>query len=245
MIEAKLQQAVENLPEPVGEFPVYQKANAPRRFSRKLVLITAMLLTVLIIATGYTYSKVTYGGWAGMYSLDIFEANLRVKKFDLKLPETLQGSPFDHMSEIYVVPTGTPKLVALVNPYYHAYSVWYEIGKEEVIDEKTTHHWSENRIIVSFGTTRQETWKYYFQVFDTDSEKNWAGRSLIPGTYEEVTYEDYTIQMGSYFKDYATGRYYGHCVQYLDGQRQLCIRISADSLDIALAAAKDIIDLNK
>lgn len=244
MIEQKLQLAADALPKPVCEFPVYQRKTR-KRWNRKLVIIVAALITVLTIATGYTYSKATYCGWAGIYSREFIDAKWRAGKFSLTLPETLLGVPFSYTSEMYVVPTGTPRLVAILNPYYHPYWVVYEILREEVIDEKTTHHWSENDITVSFGTTTQETWKYYYERFETENDKNWAGRNLVPETYQEVSYEGYTIEIGSTWKDWGSGIAYSHYAQYEDEERQVFISISAEDLETALAAAKEIIDLNK
>lgn len=239
MMEERLYQAAKKLPEPGSDFLCIEeqvkktvKSKSANR-KRKLVIL-AVALSLFITACAYSTTK--YGLWGGYSSTSLKDAKQAALKFDYELPETMNGSPFQTFSTAHGAPEGASHLQALLSPTYKLYTVRYYVEKKEQREEGE-HHWAENTVSISFGTTENERWKYHFSVAE-DGSKNYHG--VNPGSTAIAEYEGYQLHL------YSIGKC--HSVMWEDKERKMIIDLTCydlESQEEVVEIAKILIDLNR
>lgn len=239
-MEDKLLAAASKLPETRKDFASVRKQTQTLRKptrnlgKRRLVILAAVLC---LLVTACAYSSTQYGLWGGYHSNSFSDAKRMAAKFDLVLPESMNGSPFDSVSTAYGAPHGYTHLQALLSPTYKLYSVSYRTGKQEIREDGSTYELSENTVNISFGTTEKEQWKYHFSVAE-DGSCNYHG--VEPGSNRALNHEGYTLYL------YTIGE--SHSVRWEDSKRNMVIDVTCYDLEKqedAIAIAEELIDLNQ
>jgi len=207
MIESKLLQAAQLLPEPASTFfQIEEKAYRNRKVSsvntcqyRRVAAIVAcvFLLMSVSIAVAAT-TEVNYSAWAKR-SNTFRDVEKIGENIGIVLPENLGDSPFYNITTMYVAPEGTTYLDALTNPAYPWYSVDY--GVQDIVREYNSYEpdsgFSESTVVydaysVSFGSTENELYKY---VFSLDESGTRMLKNALPGSYRTEEYKNITMQI--------------------------------------------------
>lgn len=250
-MENKLKMELDAMPTPKTTFEELEPVQArPKTFRRRkrIVLLTAAVLALLLCGMGW--AKTQYGMWYLIGSKEFRDLENAAAKYDVVLLETLDGSPFYEYNIYGLVPRGAPLAVAMVNPSYKLRTVTYGT---EVIDReyypsggvKSESTRMVNNLSLSFGTTKNELWRYYFQI---DENGVWTACE-VPGSYQTIEYRGITLQIGdtSFYDDVMGQIRYIRWVHWLDENKQVAFSLSeADYIDPnrVVDCAKAIIDLN-
>lgn len=238
-MEEKLLAAASKLPETSKDFSSVEvqiqtiQKHTGNIGKRRLLILAAVLC---LLVTACAYSSTQYGLWGGFHSNSFSDARRMAAKFNLALPESMNGSPFDSVSTAYGAPQGYTHLQALLTPTYKLYSVSYYTEKEEVREDGTTYGWTENTVKISFGTTEKEQWKYHFSVAE-DGSSNYE--YVEEGSNRIAEYAGLTLHL------YTIGEC--HCVRWEDAQRKMVVSMSCYDLECQediIDIAKELIDLN-
>lgn len=250
-MEHKLKMELEALPEPETTFEALEAMShrpKPLRRQKKTALLIAVVLALLLCGMGW--SKMQYGMWYLIGSREFSDLENVAEQYHIVLPEALDGSPF-YIYNIYgLVPRGAPLAVAMVNPSYRPRTVSYAV---EVL-EKTYYASGQvagettrmvNELDLSFGTTKNELWRYYFQM---DENGKWTACD-VPESYHTIEYKGITLQVGdTFFYDSVQGcNRYTRWVHWVDEEKQVAFSINeSDYTDPNRVeeCAKAIIDLN-
>lgn len=250
-MEEMLKMKAESLPVPATSFAELEaKVQMPRRFrlKKRVALLIAAALVVLLCGAGW--AKLQYGMWYLYGSAEWGDLESDAMKYDLVLPETLDGLPFHNYNVYGLVPQGAPQITALTNPSYKPWTVTYGV---EVIDReyypsgglKSESPRLESALSLHFGTTKNELWRYYFQF---DENGVWTACEL-PESYEVMEYKGITLQVGDtfFYDDYLGCNRYTRWVHWVDEEKQVVFSI--DETDYSdpnrvVECAKAIIDLN-
>ena len=269
MIESKLYQAAQSLPEPTSSFyqieeKAYQnqsKSTFSGHRSLKLAPILACVLILLCSVVAVAAStEVNFSAWASR-SNDYNHAEKIADKLGIVLPETLDDSPFYNTTTMYVVPEGTSYLDALINPAYPWYSVDY--GVQDVVRKYTSDEpdssFSESSVVydeysISFGSTENELYKY---VFSLDESGTRILENALPGSYRTEEYNGITMQIVTdvhYDSENGSKIFaYHHRVIWVDANNHAVFSLhkrfyaeeAADQLPAEMIEfAKEIIDMN-
>lgn len=240
-MEMKLTRAAALLPEAGLEFAAIETAaramTLPRRRPvRILRFALAIILVAGLTTTAYAYGKIKYGLWSGMSSHTFADVTLLSWQYDYEFPETLGGSPFVSVDINYAAPQGASHPEALLMPTYRLCSIDYGVEMHEE-REGVLHTWTANWVRISFGTTKEENWKYHFSVAE-DGSCNYGG--VIPDSRRTVEYEGYTLHL------YAIGE--TRSVRWEDEERKIVIDITcwdAEDQNHVVEIAKELILLNR
>ena len=101
--------------------------------------------------------------------------------------------------------------------------------------DEAAERWSENQISVSFGTTKNENWKYHFSVAE-DGSCNYE--DVTPGSQYILEYEGHVLHC------YSIGE--TDSVRWEDTEKQMVLDVTCWHKKVdALQIAKELIDLNK
>lgn len=250
-MENKLKLELDAMPAPKTTFEELEaNVKLPQRFRprRKTIVLMAAVLIMLLCGAGW--AKMQYGMWYLIGSKAYSDLENAAAKYDLVLPDTLDGTPFYEYNIYGLVPQGAPYVVALTNPAYKPRTVTYgwrvreteTYPSGELCSEST---WTETDMSLHFGTTENELWRYYFQ-FD---EKGVWTDCEVPESYEVIEYKGITLQVGdTFFYDSMMGcNRYTRWVHWVDEEKQVVFSLSeSDYTDPkrVVECAKAIIDLN-
>lgn len=250
-MEAKLKRELDGLPVPATSFEELEAMNRqqkPIRRRKRIVVLTAAVLALLLCGMGWT--KTQYGMWYLIGSKAYSDLENAAAKYDVLLPENLDGSPFYEYNIYGLVPRGAPLAVAMVNPSYKPRTVTYAtevIDREYYSDGQVSSETSRlvNKLSLHFGTMENELWRYYFQFDETGV---WTDCE-VPESYEVIEYKGITLQIGdTYFFDETLGcNRYTRWVHWMDEERQVVFSLSETDYkdpNRVVACAKAIIDLN-
>lgn len=252
-MENKLKMELDALPVPKTTFEDLEMMQTrPKTFLRRkrAVVLIAAVLALLLCGMGWAKTSMRYGMWVLYSSQGWSDAEWAAKKHDIRLPETLDGVPFVHFSVYGHVPQGGSFLRALISPLYRPVSVDYGYERREVEtypDGSLASEavWDETELDLSFGTTENELWRYYFQM---DEKGVWTACG-VPESYHTIEYGGITLQIGdTCFYDEVRGA--NRCtrwVHWVDEEKQVAFSISeTDYTDPnrVVECAKAIIDLN-
>lgn len=270
MIESKLLQAAQLLPEPASTFfQIEEKAYKNRKVSsvntcqyrRVAAIVACVFLLVSVSIAVATTTEVNYSAWAKR-SNAFRDVEKIGENIGIVLPENLDDSPFYNITTMYVAPEGTTYLDALTNPAYPWYSVDY--GVQDVVREYNSYEpdsgFSESTVVydaysVSFGSTENELYKY---VFSLDESGTRMLENALPGSYRTEEYKNITMQIVTgiqYDGENESAIFaYHHSVIWVDTNNHAVFSLHKSFYAEEKAAyqipgemiefAKDIIDLN-
>ena len=251
-MENKLYRAAAALPEPETSFgTLLDKVEMPklRRPWKKTAVVLAVVLALLLCGMGWVKTNLSYGMWTLYTSPDWRDAKWAAERFDIQLPETMDGVPFDEYWVCGHVPQGGSWLRAYLSPLYLPRSVYYtvrETGDITLPDGSTTSYtYSTEDFKLSFGTTENELWRYYFQFDENDIWTGWE----VPGSYDTIEYKGITLQIGdtTYYSALEDRDVCTRWVHWIDEERHVAFSVSEKDYldpDRVVECAKLIIDLN-
>lgn len=250
-MENKLKMELDAMPVPETTFEeletVKTKPGSVRSGKRILLFLAAALMLLLC---GAGWAKMQYGMWYLIGSKAYSDLENAAAKYDVVLPETLDGAPFFAYNIYGLVPRGAPLAVAVVNPSYKPRTVTYGT---EVIDRtyypsgevKSESARMVNKLSLHFGTTENDLWRYYFQI---DENGTWTA-CQVPQSYEVIEYKGFNIQIGDtfFFDSVHDCNRYTRWAHWVDEGKQVAFSINeTDYTDPnrVVECAKAIIDLN-
>lgn len=262
-MEEKLMNASDLLPKPVLDFQMleqHMKRNVKTTGKyRKVVrvVLAAVLVMVLLCGMGWAKISMSYGMWTLYASPDWREAKWAAEKFDIQLPETMDGVPFDEYWVFGHVPQGGSWLRAYLSPLYVPRSVNYTVQEtiEITVSENmgimlpegstTSYTYDTEQFLLSFGTTENEIWRYYFQF---DENGVWAGCE-VPESYEVIEYKGITLQIGdtTSYNNIEGRAVYTRWVHWVDEERKMAFSLNESDYEDSnrvVECAKALIDLN-
>ena len=247
-MENKLKMEMEALPTPETTFEQLEAMKSqpkPFRHRKKVFVILAAVLALLLCGMGW--AKTTrYGMWLLYDSRAWSDLEGQTKKYDILLPRELDGIPFLQMQIYGHVPQGASHAQALVNPLYKPICVDYGYKmRRNSPDGIPEAAWFESVLGLSFGTTKNELWHYYFGI---DENGIWTAYD-VPESYCTIEYKGITLQVGdTYFYDSVKGcNRYTRWVNWVDEDKQVAFSLNeTDYTDPnrVVECAKQIIDLN-
>ena len=255
-MEAKLMNAVDLLPEPALDFQTIEqrmKMNAkPTRKDRKAlrVVLVAALVALLLCGMGWAKTSMSYGMWTLYHSPAWSDVKWGAEKFDIQLPEAMDGVPFDSYSVLGHVPQGGSWLRAFLSPLYVPRNVYYAVWESREItlpDGSTSLYvYKSEDFVLNFGTTANEIWRVYFNM---DENGIWTGWE-VPESYYTVEYEGVTLQIGETvsYNPIEDRDVYSCWVHWVDEEREIALSLHEEDYEDpnrVVECVKRIIDLNK
>ena len=267
MIEQKLQQAAENLPEHSGDYPAVEERVKRKQYKSRPVrrkrLAIAMVLAVLLVGCVavtepdyHLYNGTLRGYDPGMdeiykmRGLAWKDTQKEAEKLGITLPETLGGYPVIDFNRYNLTNQEVPHWYALLAPRYVYHSSFYGVEMEEPYVSpdgiEGTRHWREGAEI-TYGSTNDEIWRRQFG-FDEHDVFVAGNYKLGRGNVEEITsqeYQGYTLYIGKIL--YETFDYPNWDVTWVDYGRGVVFSVDGEfeTPDALIGYAKEIIDLNK
>lgn len=252
-MENKLKLELDALPAPKTTFEALETMNCqqkPIRRWKKMVIMTAAVLALLLCGMGWAKSEMRYGMWVLYSSHGWDDVEWATKQMEIELPEAMDGVPFRTYWVYGHVPQGESLLRALVSPLYTPASVayGYQMRETETYPDGSLASeavWDETELGLNFGTTENELWRYYFQMDETGVWTAWD----VPGSYHTIEYRGITLQIGdtSFYDDVLGQTRFTHWVHWVDEEKQIAFSINeTDYTDPnrVVECAKVIIDLN-
>lgn len=247
-MEDKLMMAASELPEPETSFgALSDKVEVPkrRRAWKKTPVVLAAVLALLLCGMGWMKAA-NYGMWVLYQSRTWSELEATGEEYSIRLPEQLDGVPFLEFRVFGHTHRGASGMEALLNPLYRPVSVDYGYKIRERSDDGTSYvAWFDTVLSVSFGTTENELWRYYFQFDENDIWTGWE----VPESYDTLEYKGIMLQIGD-TTSYSALEDRDVCtrwVHWIDEERHVAFGISETDYsdpDRVVECAKAIIDLN-
>ena len=249
-MENKLKRELEALPGPTTTFEELETIhNQPKAFRRhkRVVILAAAVLALLLCGMGWAKVSMRYGLWYLIDSRDFRDLERAAGKYNVVLPEQLDGTPFCNYTIYALSSQDDTWLEAVVNPAYTPRSVKYGWDRVEV----ETHpdgslsgesRWTETDLELDFGTTKNELWRYYFKFDENDVWTAWN----VPESFETVEYKGITIQVGTSISKYNAATQTRWAL-WIDKEKQVVFSLrESDFTDPnrVVECAKEIIDLN-
>lgn len=264
MIETKLYQAAQSMPEPKADFLAIEEAAKAKKSRgthisrRRRLAVTVCLVALLlgITTVGAANTEIDMSMWA-TFSLIPMPVEHRL---GIQIPKSLGDSDYLETTNLHTVPKGTTYLEAVINPAYRWYSIDYG-ARVQVVEEtgngssKITWE-TQNPYELDVGSTKNELWKYTFCFTD---EGIWERSDILPDTYRTEEYNGITLYCGTkvyYYEpslglDHTSRTYY--YAAWVDEAHQTVFVLSTDVYDTdsivppteLLEYAKQIIDMNK
>ena len=250
-MENKLKMELEALPEPETTFEALEMLHhqpKPLRRRKRTVVLIAAVLAMLLCGMGWAKASMRYGLWYLIDSKSYGDLVRAAKKYDVVLPETLDGVPFCDYAIYSLAARDDTWLEAVINPAYTPRSVtygWDRVEVETYPDGSLSSEvrWTETNLELDFGTTKNELWRYYFKF---DENGIWTACN-VPGSYETVEHRGITIQVGTVASQYNETRLVRRAY-WIDEEKQVIFGLSEwDFTDPnrVVECAKAIIDLNQ
>jgi len=247
-MEAKLKAAWDAMPAPKMTFEELKAGYhaykaAPLR--RKTVVVLAAVL-VLVLLCGMGWAKTQYGMWLLGTSRAWSDLEMETDRYDCQLPRELDGVPFLSMQVYGHVPQGASHAEALLNPRYIPVTVEYGYHvRGTASDGECGLRWDEKVMGLSFGTTENELWRYYFGM---DERGVWTA-SDVPESCYTMEYRGIILQIGDTARyDELLGReVYTRWIHWVDEERQVAFSLHETDYsdpDRVVECAKQIIDMN-
>lgn len=249
-MENKLKRELDAMPTPETTFEALNARHCqpkPFRRRKRVAALIAAVLTLLLCGMGWAKVSMRYGLWYLIDSSAYNDLKRAAKKYDVVLPEKLDGVPFCNYTIYALSSQDDSWLEAVVNPAYTPRSVkygWDRVELETYPDGSLASEtrWTETDLELDFGTTKNELWRYYFG-FD---EKNVWTAWNVPGSYETVEYKGITIQVGTSISKYDETRQTRWAL-WIDEEKQVIFGLSEGCFtdpNRVVECAKQIIDLN-
>ena len=205
-----------------------------------------LVLGLLLLLCGMGWAKTQYGMWLLCDSHAWSDLEMEAERYDCRLPRELDGIPFLNMQVYGHVPQGASHVEALLNPRYRPVKVEYGYHQSETgRDCESEMGWDEQVLGVSFGTTENELWRYYFEM---DENGVWTACG-VPDSYGIVEYKGIILQIGDqvHYDELLEREVYTRWVHWVDKDRQVAFAVHETDYaepDRVVECAKQIIDLN-
>ena len=272
MMEAKLQQAANALPEPKADYlrveeafkkqqeysPVY------KRKRRRVVLMLCLCLLLVGCVAGPTVPEYhLYNGNLNLLfpgiAFDVLgdelgwdpewkSANKEAESLGWNIPESLGGSPWCEVDKSNLTTKKSNWFMAMLFHHYTQYSVSYGYEMETEITREdgtpSTAHWTDADVQITFGSMENEVWRRQFG-FD-EQDVHVGSEKAIDNFSQE--YEGYTLYVSTFHdgEDFFYGLIseYRQYVHWVDRDHNtvFCVYSRDDTPDFAIECAKELID---
>ncbi len=244
-MEHKLRQAYQEMPVPQTNFEelAHKAQSTSKKASMKrMPALIAAVLIMMLCGAGWQLVSSHYGMWLLNRSTNWSDVQRGAEKYDLILLETLNGAPFYSYCTYSLVPNEVPQSVAITNPRYIPHCVTY--GVEGTVDEDGYTDTVVNELELSFGTTENELWRYYFE---HDADGKWTAWE---SNYSTMEYNGCVLQLGitSIYVETRGETIYSYGVHWVDERLNLVFSLcESETRDFSrvVECAKQIIDLNR
>ena len=269
MMEQKLQQAANALPEHNGDFLAVEEAykqaqTSPKvRPKRKAVLICLVCLLLVGCVAGPTVPEyhlyngslaLLFPGIAVDEIADLFDADPELKSAKKEasslgwaIPETLGKSPWYEADKANLTTKKSNWFMAMLFHHYTQYSVKYGYEMETAITMEdgnpATACWTDKDVRLEFGALDNDVWHRQFSFNKADI---WEADSSFIHTYS-LEHAGFTLYVGTcQYRDdfYGLLSCYGQIVSWVDYDHNTVFQIYCrdDNPDFAIACAKELID---
>lgn len=249
-MENKLKMELEALPCPETTFEALEMMDyqpRPLRRRKRTVVLIAAVLALLLCGMGWAKMRTRYGMHMLYASSGWSDVEWVTEKYDIQLPEVLDGIPFDEYRIYGHVPVGgsalkSSRLRAYFSPLYVPYDVDYAV---RTLPEGAEFWRTDTVFTLSFGTTDNALWRYYFQI---DENGTWTACN-VPESYQTIEYKGITLQIGDivYHYEYNDRTVHTRWVHWVDEEKEVAFSLTERSYtdpNRVVECAKAIIDLN-
>lgn len=257
MIEPRLQQEADALPEPKGDYLAIEEAfkkqqtHAPvyRKKRRRMALILCLSLLLVGCVAGPTvpeyhlyngsyyvlFPGIAFDVLADELDIDLTLNSAKSEAEDLgwTVPGTLGGSPCLRAEKYNLTTKESSYLLAMLFHHYTYYSVDYGYEmKTEVITKDgspTTANWNENDVSVYFGSMDNEVWHRQFGFDENDVWAECDSTSDYIDNYS-LEHKGFTLYVGTrqFHSDfYGLTSSYGQYVSWVDYDHNTVFEIYA------------------
>ena len=252
MIEQKLQQAADRLPEHTDNFlsveeTVRSRQSQPRRKpTPHLALMFCVCLLLVGCVTVPTVPE--YHLYSGAISAGA--AQRAAKDAGWTIPETLGKSPKLEERKYNLTTKETSYLVAQLFYHYtyHAVEYGHKMETDITLEDgsPSVAVWEDADVDLTFGSMDNEVWRRQFS-FDENDVWIDSSKHLDYIDSYSLQYEGFTLYVGTCKFDndfYGLLSYYCQFVSWVDHDHNTVFQISArdDTPDFAIACAKELID---
>lgn len=272
MIEQKLQQAANALPEHTPDFLAVEESykqtqNRPApRTKRRVAWICLVCLLLVGCVAGPTVPEYhLYNGSLALlfpgiafddfcditgHDPELKSAQKVTEALGWTIPDTLGNSPCYGAEKYNLTTKESNWFMAMLFHHYTYHSVDYGYEKETAITREdgttTTAHWTDADVELTFGSMDNDVWR---RQFSFDENNVWVGSSkylYFINTYS-MEHEGFTLYVGTrQFNDdfYGLLSSCGQYVSWVDYDHNTVFQIYArdDTPDFAIACAKELID---
>ena len=252
MMERKLQQAANALPEHTPDFLAVEEAYKQQqvrptpRPKRRAVLICLVCLLLVGCVAGPTVPE--YHLYIGAFSTGT--ALKAAEALGWIIPETLGDSPMLGEHKYYLTTKETSYLLAhLFYHYtYHSVDYGYEMETDITLENgsPSVAIWTDADVQLTFGSMDNEVWH---RQFSFDENNVWVADSKYLNYIDthSLQYEDFTLYVGTWQSNhdfYGLTSFYGQHVSWVDYDHNTVFQIYCrdDTPDFAIACAKELID---
>ena len=268
MIEKKLQQAADSLPENFSDFSAVEnriaaKSNRPRPVRRRRLAIAMVLVALLVGCMSVTVPEyhLYNGNWwhfipgvhfdpADEFDLHDNQTRKAARKLGITLPETLGGHPIINFSRNNLTTREVPLWYAWIWPDYLYFSSFYGYDAEVPLvmeDGTETFAQSSVGVDVTYGPTDDEIWRRQFGFDENDVflATNITLANLPVEEIYDLEYEDIPLYVGRITISIRKQPLW--VVTWVDHDHGVVFSIDGyyETPDDLIEFAKEIIDLNK
>lgn len=224
MMEMKLQQTADALPEPKLDYLTIEEAakklvTSPavyRKKRRRVALICCIALLLVGCVAGPTVPE--YHLYNGSYyvlfpgiafdvlmeelgiDLTLNSAKSAAEDLSWAVPETLGGSPFLRAEKYNLTTKESHYLTAMLFHHYTYHSIDYgfEMETEITLEDgsPSTASWDENDVRITFGSMDNEVWRRQFGFDEDDVCITYTEDLNFTDTYS-LEYEGFTLYVGT------------------------------------------------
>lgn len=257
MIEQKLQQAADTLPQPTGDYLAVEEAfksqqtHAPvyRKKRRQVALILCLSLLLVGCVAGPTVPEYhLYNGNIDLLFPGIAfdairneigwdpewdSAEKSAKELSWTIPETLGESPCIGADKYNLTTKESNWFMAMLFHHYTYYSVdyGYEMETEVILEDGTpsTAHWTDAGVGLTFGSMDNDVWHRQFGFNENDV---WIAYSAFLDYIDSYSleYDGYTLYVGTWQSDddfYGLSSYYGQRISWVDYDHNTVFQINS------------------
>lgn len=273
MIEQKLRNAADAMPEPLSDFTSVEertkkkkqpKKSAPKRRRRLAIVLSLAVLLVGCVAASAPDYHLYNGSWwnfipglffdpAEEFGLHDDQTMKAAEKLGITLPETLGGYPIISYGRWNLTNQDVPIWWAWLSPRYVYQSTYYgmEVEVPHISPDGTegTLHTAVGAD-VTYGPTDDEIWRRQFGYDENDVfvASNWTLASHPVAGITTLEYEGITIYVGQIdLPSYVDPNWTKWDVTWVDYANGVVFSMDGDAEtpDVLIECAKEIIDLNK
>lgn len=272
MMEQKLQQAAEALPQHSGDFLAVeeafrkQQARPHPKPKRRLILLLCLCLLLVGCVAGPTIPEYhLYNGSLALlfpgiafddfcdiigHDPELNSAKKVADKLGWTIPETLGGSPCYGADKFNLTTQKSHWFTAMLFHHYSYHSVGYGFEKETAITledgTSSTAHWTDADVDLMFGSMENPVWRRQFGFDENDVYIGFTSSREAENAYS-LEYEGITLYVRTYRYDnnfYDLLSYFGQYVCWVDYKHNTVFSLYCrdDTPDFAIECAKGLID---